>query len=357
MGVTTNLGKANSNNQRYIKFLIYQGVNRNRKCFSPSIFLYDDSGSVKLNRNQKNHNKIAKNQIDFIKSSIQNDLNSNTNQSGILHKSIFLQRYKKHTSKKGNFHISAYKKFQNYVQSNYSETIESKDIDYSVLNNYLQYLEEEEISQRTINSYIGSIKSCLSELHRLREIEFLPDFRKIKVKVENKYCEALSEDEIDSLKAVKNKSAELKSFLFSYYTGLRACDLKYLKYTNISKEGKGDYVVNIVQKKTGDLVSIPLNKYTNELIDYSKIGSGCKLFTLPSNQTLNNRLRRTFSNSGVSRYITFRFARNSFAQYLLRADVNIKTISVLMGHKNIQTTNNYIYANQSDRKEAIKKLY
>lgn len=356
MGVTTNLGKTNSKNQRYVKFLIYQGSNKNRKSYSPNIFLYVNHGSFKLDKNQRNHNKEATVQINYIKSILEKDLYSGTNQFGILHKCHFLSKYEKYTSQKGNFHIYAFKSFSEYLNYKNQNEIEPNKINKFHLSKYIEFLNQEKrLSPRTINSYVNSIICCIRDLNDQGIVNHMPNIKGLKLRIPETQYEILSERELKKLKSIKQKCEVIRSFLFSHYTGLREIDLKKIKYSDVKKVGDG-YFLDVIQNKTGNKVKIPLHEYLQEIIDVNKVGSNKKLFDLPTNSTINRRLKKTLASLEIDKFITFRYARRGFAQMLLWNNINIKTISVLLGHKNITTIDNYIYASIDDRKKAINKL-
>ena len=144
------------------------------------------------------------------------------------------------------------------------------------------------------------------------------------------------------------------AFLFSCFTGLRLSDIESLT----TKQIQGGYL-HFRQRKTGDMERIKLNPGSLKIIEAqikTNPTSKSNIFYLPSRTHIKRPLRIWIKEAGIDKKITFHSARHTFATLCLTYDVDLYTVSKLLGHKDIQTTQ--IYAKLIDKKkdDAIDKL-
>jgi site-specific recombinase XerD len=141
-------------------------------------------------------------------------------------------------------------------------------------------------------------------------------------------------------------------FIFSCYTGLAYIDIYNLTANNISIGIDGEKWIFTQRQKTETASRIPLlqpaldilNKYANHPAAASKK----KLLPVPSNQKMNAYLKEIAAVCGINKELTFH-ARHTFAKTVtLTNGVPIESISKMLGHTKIQTTQ--IYAKILDKK-------
>jgi integrase len=113
------------------------------------------------------------------------------------------------------------------------------------------------------------------------------------------------------------------------------------------------------QQKTNEYERLKLNNNALEILSSQRKSDGkyrLLVFNLPGNVTINRQLRKWISKTKINKHISFHCSRHTFATLCLTYDVDIYTVSKLLGHRNIQTTQ--IYAKLIDKKkdEAIDKL-
>ena len=156
----------------------------------------------------------------------------------------------------------------------------------------------------------------------------------------------LSIDEIRRVESLALESATLRyvrdMFLFSCFTGLSYIDMRNLRFDNLQMLG-GEQWINTSRCKTGTEVSVMLFGVAQRILERHSAGSsGERIFRMPSNGWCNMCLRRVMREAGIERRITFHSARHTFATSItLSHGVAIETISKLLGHKNIRTTQIY----------------
>ena len=127
----------------------------------------------------------------------------------------------------------------------------------------------------------------------------------------------------------------------------------------MTKEQIHDKYIQFRQQKTGDMERIKLNpdalKIIEEQIKTNLIGNS-NIFNLPSRTHIKRLMRIWIKESQINKKITFHCSRHTFATLCLTYDVDLYTVSKLLGHRDIKTTQ--IYAKLIDKKkdEAIDKL-
>ena len=175
--------------------------------------------------------------------------------------------------------------------------------------------------------------------------------------------EILSPDEIKTLIATRydeeNREVQ-RAFVFSLFTGVRWCDVKLMTHGNVDMttrtlrfnqkkvEGRSAHSA-VVFPLSDDLVSLigePSQPYDpKELI-----------FKIPNYSTCNKHLKRWIKAAGINKWISWHCARHSFAVNVLDKGANIKTVSTLMGHCDISTTEKYLHVLDKQKMEAVDSL-
>ena len=142
-------------------------------------------------------------------------------------------------------------------------------------------------------------------------------------------------------------------FVFSCFTGLSYIDITTLSKNNISKGIDGNDWIVTDRKKTGTESRIILLPKAREIIDKYKdhpmVEDKGTLLPIYSNQKMNGYLKEIADLTGIDFNLTFHLARHTFATTVtLQNGVSIETVSAMLGHKNIRTTQ--IYAKVVDQK-------
>lgn len=150
-------------------------------------------------------------------------------------------------------------------------------------------------------------------------------------------------------------------FIFSCYTGLSYIDVMQLNEDNIAIGIDGGRWLITNKQKTHNKVKIPLLPIVEILIKkyngHIKTKKTKTLFPNISNQKLNSYLKEIADLCRIKKNLTFHIARYTFATTItLSNGVPIETVSKLLGHTKIATTQ--IYAKVIERKvsDNIKKL-
>ena len=178
----------------------------------------------------------------------------------------------------------------------------------------------------------------------------------------------LTEEEINTImnKEFSGKGLDLvrDMFIFSCYTGLAYIDIYNLKKEQLSIGIDKTLWIITNRQKTGNSSNIPLLPIAEEIIkkyeNHPSVSNSGKLLSVYTNQKVNEYLKTIAENCDINKKLTFHCARHTFATTVTLANnVSIESVSKMLGHKSIKTTQHY--ANILDKKvsadmEKLKNL-
>ena len=204
---------------------------------------------------------------------------------------------------------------------------------------------------------LGSrLTAALSEAVKMDLIKDNPCKKVKAIKAEESQRTYLTQEELKRLASTPYKRGErvTKAFLFSCLTGLRFSDVSKLRWAEVSEDFKR---ITFVQKKTSGLEYLDLSEGATKILKERKKDGGVVFHDLPgrpgnANKLLNNwRVR-----AGINKKISFHTARHTFATMLLTLDVDLYTVSKLLGHKDIKTTQIYAKIIDKKKRDAVNKI-
>ena len=238
-----------------------------------------------------------------------------------------------------------------FLQWKYKVTdIEISKIDHAFITEYEFYLRSvRNCANNTAVKYIKNfnkiIKICLAN-HWIDRNPFANYKSKVK-EVERVY---LSEEEIQNIIDKDFKTERLvlvrDIFLFSCFTGLAYIDVKNLTKSHISIGIDGEKWIFTHRQKTESASKIPILPLTQMIIDKYEDHPECinqnKLLPILSNQKMNAYLKEIAGVCEIEKELTFHIARHTFATTVtLTNGVPIESVSKMLGHKNLRTTQHY----------------
>lgn len=150
-------------------------------------------------------------------------------------------------------------------------------------------------------------------------------------------------------------------FVFSCYTGLAYSDVSKLTSNHIVTGIDGEKWIYTHRTKTNTKSNIPLLPKTLEIIekykDHPVAGNKGSLLPVLSNQKMNAYLKEIADVCGITKTLTFHIARHTFATTItLTNGVPIESVSKMLGHKNIRTTQIYAKVVESKVSDDMKAL-
>ena len=175
-------------------------------------------------------------------------------------------------------------------------------------------------------------------------------FHAYQLKFEKVERECLTQWELANLEAKTMPVSRLQIikdlFIFSCYTGLAYIDVFNLKPEHIAEVAKGEFWIKTLRQKTNTPVTVPLLPKALHIIEKYKMHPQAladgKALPVMSNQKLNGYLKEIADICGITKPLTFHIARHTFATTVtLTNGVPIETISRMLGHKKLSTTQIY----------------
>ena len=147
-------------------------------------------------------------------------------------------------------------------------------------------------------------------------------------------------------------------FLFSTFTGLAYADLHKLSWKDIITEDDGSLWISANRQKSHTEFNVKLLNIPIQIIEYYKgLASDGKVFPHMSLGQANVGLKRIARNCGINRALSFHQARYTFAsQICLSQGVPIESVSRMLGHKHIQTTQRYARLNNEKISNDMQQL-
>lgn len=137
-------------------------------------------------------------------------------------------------------------------------------------------------------------------------------------------------------------------FIFSYFCGLAYIDVAHLTQENIITLDNRPWII-INRQKTNVQSNIPLLEIPQMILDkYKGKTKDNRLLPVLSNQKINAYLKEIADLCGIKKRLSYHLARHTFATMLLSKGVPIESVSKMLGHTNIKTTQ--IYARITNKK-------
>jgi len=225
-----------------------------------------------------------------------------------------------------------------------------KSIDQAFLNGFDHYLRSD---KNCANNYVvKNIKNLGKILRICLENEWIvkSPFTAYKGKTKNADRFYLNKEELLQIAGKEFASERLRQvrdvFIFCCFTGLAYVDVFKLKHENIRKGIDGERWIFTNRQKTKTRSSVPLLPTAVEIVDRYASNKVCLnkglLLPVPSNQKMNEYLKEIANLVGIENKLTSHIARHTFATTVtLLNGVPIESVSKMLGHTNIRTTQHY----------------
>jgi len=261
---------------------------------------------------------------------------------------------------------TARKHVESYIKLQYNtDDIPVKDVDHQFITGFEYYLKtERKCSHNTAIKYITNFKKIIRIAFANDWIQKDPFFNwKAKLKIVDR--EFLTQEEIQQMVEKKLHAGRLDQvkdiFIFCCFTGLAYADVKKLSIDDVVLGIDGEHWIKIKRTKTDTRSNIPILPTAQAILDkyqdFPDVVNGKLLLPVLSNQKMNAYLKEIADLCEINKNLTFHLARHTFATTVtLTNGVPIESVSKMLGHKSLKTTQHY--AKILDRKvsDDMKKL-
>ncbi len=246
-----------------------------------------------------------------------------------------------------------------------------KQLNYRFICDFEQYLrtyknEKKQLllANNGVMKHLERFKKMINLAIKLEWIIKNP-FNQFQLKFDKYDRQYLTERELKRIENTHYNNERLEKvkdcFIFSCYTGLSYVDVKELTLNQITRGIDGNYWIFTKREKTNETVKIPILPKALEIIDKYKIAfekiNSKTLLPLCSNQKANSYLKEITKDCGIYKNVTFHVARHTFATTVMLSNgVPIETVSKLLGHTKLSTTQIYARVVETKISEDISNL-
>ncbi len=246
-----------------------------------------------------------------------------------------------------------------------NQHISFKEIDEKWVENFRHYLKNDArtmdnkalLSQNSRCAYFSKFKACFKQAYKDKIIPNNPAVYVKGFSQQPSQREFLTLNELQKLVNIECYIPVLKTaFLFSALTGLRWSDISKLTWEEVQHSEELGYYLRYTQAKTSGVETLPISEQAFKLLGDRKEPKTRIFKGLKYGAYNNLRLAQWLLKAGITKHITFHCARHTYATLQLTFGTDIYTVSKLLGHKDIKTTQ--IYANIINEKkvEAANKI-
>ena len=214
------------------------------------------------------------------------------------------------------------------------------------------------LSQNSRQSYFNKLRACLRQAYEDGIIRQNPMRGILGFSTQEGKRQYLSLDEVKAMAATECDYPEVKrAFLFSCLTGLRRSDIEKLTWGEVTQMGGRTRLV-FRQKKTGGQEYLDITPQAADLIgERGNAKQNDKVFGYilhPS--ATNDNLRIWALRAGIDRHISFHCGRHTFAVLMLTLGTDIYTVSKLLTHSNLATTQVYADVVDELKRDAAERI-
>jgi integrase len=259
----------------------------------------------------------------------------------------------------------------NWVSSyNYLETFTNGNLKFSDLNEmfcneFKEYLlttksnksNKVTLSQNTALSYFNKLKAALKQAYKDGYLSTNLNASIEPVKQAETQRNFLTIEELNTLVKTECNNPLLKrAALFSALTGLRFSDIKNLVWGELEYIESNGHFIQFKQQKTKGVEMMPISEQAYSLLGERKEPTDKVFEGLTYSAYENKHLYQWIGAAGITKDITFHCFRHTFATLQLSKGTDIYTVSKMLGHRELKTTQIYAKIIDQTKREAADKI-
>lgn len=269
---------------------------------------------------------------------------------------------KENAGNHGNWR-GALKHLTDYVKISYYPEIGLRDIDAGFVEGYKTYLctqaiksTKEPICSSSQNSYFAKLKACLRQALKEDLLMKNPAEGVALPRIASAQRSYLTFEELQALaKAECRYDVLRRAFLFSCITGLRWSDIQKLFWREVQVFGDGWRII-FRQQKTKGMQYLDISSQARELLG-EMAGADDRVFIgLKYSSYMNVALSQWVLRAGITKKITFHCARHTYATLQINLGTDILTLSKMLGHSAIKTTEIYAQIMDEKKRDAATRI-
>jgi integrase len=277
----------------------------------------------------------------------------------------YLEVGNKHKETDGTY--NAWNSSYNYIEKFTNGHCKINDLTERFCNDYKEFLLKtpsvksvkvpKRLSQNAALAYFNKFKAALKQAYKDGLIQINLSEKIDTIKQRETQREYLSLEELQRLAKAECDSPLLKiAALFSSLTGLRWSDIKKLKWEDIQYSEAQGYFIRFTQKKTRGVETLPISEQAKDLLGNPMDPDEYIFKSLYYSAYFRILIGKWLLAAGISKHITFHSFRHTFATLQLSQGTDIYTVSKMLGHRDLKTTQIYAKIIDEKKKEAANKI-
>jgi len=257
--------------------------------------------------------------------------------------------------------VSAY----NYLETFTNGNLKFADLNEKFCNEFKEYLlttksnksSKTTLAQNSAVSYFNKLKATLKQAYKDGYLTTDLNAKIEPIKQAETRRNFLTIEELNSLVKTECNNPLLKrAALFSALTGLRFSDIKNLVWGELEYiEGNG-YFIQFKQQKTKGVEMMPISEQAYSLLGERKEPTDKVFEGLTYSAYENKHLYQWIGAAGITKDITFHCFRHTFATLQLSHGTDIYTVSKMLGHRELKTTQIYAKIVDDTKRKAANKI-
>lgn len=221
---------------------------------------------------------------------------------------------------------------------------------------YRKRLDYHPLSRNSKLSYFNKLRACLNHAFEERIILINPIIGVESFKPEEGTRMYLTIEELQTLAATECPYPAIrKAFLFSCLTGLRRSDIEKLTWGDVQKQGEFTRII-FRQKKTRGQEYLDITHQAAEIMGERGKPTDKVFEDFLSPDATNTNIQLWVLRAGINKKITFHSGRHTFAVMMLDLGTDIYTVSKLLGHANLSTTQIYAKVLDRNKQQAVMNI-
>lgn len=235
------------------------------------------------------------------------------------------------------------------------------DIDTRWIRGFIDYMKKTvsrrsgSFSENSIAIYFSKIKACIHSAISEKIIVENPTIGIDTPRHKQSERMYLTIDELRRLSATPCRDEEIKrAFLFSCLTGLRFSDIHKMTWAEVTTQSDLTRII-FRQKKTSRQEYLDITPQAAQLLGQRKKDNE-KVFKPIPIMTTNTNLAKWCRQAGINKHISFHCGRHTFAVMMLDIGTDLYTVSKLLGHANISTTQIYAKILDKNKQQAVRRI-
>ena len=334
------------------------------------LYIYDKSN----NPLDKKHNKETIQIAEQLRQKRENDLNKPEVYSGYeleqlrireLGEKNFVEYFKDLADKRKASNHDNWLSSYNYLLAFTNGKLKFADLNEKLCNDFKDFLlnaqmprrNKAKLAQNSAVSYFNKFKATLKQAYKDGYLMTDLNSSVEQIKYQETKRNYLTLDELNSLVITECNNPTMKrAAIFSAFTGMRFIDLKNLIWDDIQFSKEEGYCVHFTQQKTKGVEVLQISEQAFKWLGERRQPNDKVFEGLNYSAYENKFLYQWIGAAGITKDITFHCFRHTYATLQLSLGTDIYTVSKMLGHKDLKTTQVYAKIIDQKKREAANRI-